>query len=137
NYCEKPNHWALKCKQIRSDNIDKRWETVKKNKLCFGCFSKEHDVTNCKTRRRCTKDQCEQFHNSLLHRPSKAEVPTKPTEKHKELELISILQSQQWKKQVLLRIAPVRVKRPDGEVQTYALFDEGSTCTLVDTIVAK
>ncbi|CAG7727389.1 unnamed protein product [Allacma fusca] len=97
----------------------------------------EHDVTNCKTRRKCTKDQFEQFHNSLLHRPSKAEVPTKPTEKHKELGQISILESQQWKKQVLLRIAPVRVKGSDGEVQTYALFDEGSTCTLVDTIVAK
>jgi len=39
--------------------------------------------------------------------------------------------------QVLLRVLPVQLKGPNGEITTYALFDEGSTVTLMDHNLAN
>ncbi|WP_337233142.1 hypothetical protein, partial [Vibrio cholerae] len=41
------------------------------------------------------------------------------------------------KKQAFLKIVPVRVSGPKGEVDTHALLDDGSTVTLIDADVAK
>ena len=64
-YCLKTGHYISKCQQFIVLPVAARSEHIKKLKICFNCFSKEHDVKNCSSRYSCRF--CKQRHHSLLH----------------------------------------------------------------------
>jgi len=49
--------------------ISKRWEYVKKFKLCFRCLGEGHQGQNCYCSRLCGLDGCQEVHHKLLHSP--------------------------------------------------------------------
>ena len=77
----------------------------------------------------CPVENCEKRHHKLLHTaaPSQLQKP----------QLCAVSQPAVTSGDVLLRIAPVTLHGPAGDVQTSALFDEGSTVTLIDGTLAS
>lgn len=63
--CKAPYYLSV-CEQFQSKSPEQRYEIVKANRLCYGCFSSKHsiDVCNCKCK------LCDCKHHDLLHRNS-------------------------------------------------------------------
>lgn len=64
--CSK-DHVLWKCPVFKAMSIEKRWDVVKENRLCFLCILRGHDVRKCKWTRPCGIDGCTRRHNQLLH----------------------------------------------------------------------
>nr|XP_023013523.1 uncharacterized protein LOC111503461 [Leptinotarsa decemlineata] len=157
-FCSKSTHSIYKCDHFLRLDTDKRWEWVKEQKVCFSCLNSSHRTFKCKNRRRCGLQKCEKYHNRLLH-PNSVVNPNQLqgynlqtqlaasniTAEKKEEESQNpdcfnnehFLQIQTEYKTVLLRIVPVTVIGPKKSMKTYALFDEGSTVTLMDSNLAE
>ncbi|CAG7821028.1 unnamed protein product, partial [Allacma fusca] len=137
-YCECEGHWGFKCPVFEQDPINTKWSVIKQKKLCCGCLRPGHSVKECKTKRKCTNEGCKFNHHPYLHCDTRttenfeSSSPAKSLEK----EQVSNILTGKEKPRVLLRIAPVLIKGPKTESVVYALFDEASTCTLVDQSLA-
>ncbi|XP_074035219.1 uncharacterized protein [Leptinotarsa decemlineata] len=157
-FCSKSTHSIYKCDHFLRLDTDKRWEWVKEQKVCFSCLNSSHRTFKCKNRRRCGLQKCEKYHNRLLHpksvvNPNQSQgynlqtqlAASNITAEKKEEESQNpdcfnnehFLQIQTEYKTVLLRIVPVTVIGPKKSMKTYALFDEGSTVTLMDSNLAE
>jgi len=124
-------HVIFKCDRFLGMDIEKRWNWVTQSKACFCCLRKGHQASTCKSTKLCEKNGCGKKHNNLLHKDLRNE-----TTNSNEPTLHTIGPARLGKK-VLLRIAPVVLRGPSGEIKTYALFDEGSTVTMIDSSIAK
>ena len=49
-------------------SVDERSKFIKKNGLCFNCFSKAHSFSSCSSKHNCFT--CGKRHNTLVHYPS-------------------------------------------------------------------
>ncbi|XP_041456247.1 uncharacterized protein LOC121408709 [Lytechinus variegatus] len=72
--CETSSHWLDQCKKFLAMSQIDRLQLVKTNHACFSCLKKagkEHRMSNCKRRRRCSEtsagEPCKYFHHPLLH----------------------------------------------------------------------
>lgn len=63
--CKAP-HYINVCEMFMSKSPEQRYEIIKANKLCYGCFSSKHSANVCK--HKCTV--CARKHHDLLHRDS-------------------------------------------------------------------
>ncbi|XP_049886664.1 uncharacterized protein LOC126381183 [Pectinophora gossypiella] len=126
--CDKTGHTAVKCQQFTDANTDKRWEMAKNKSLCFRCLTRRTLKHECKART-CNTNQCNRTHHPMLHF-LKREVPEEKTE----------TVSTAWttrRTHTFLKILPVKVSGPQGDVDTFALLDDGSTVTLVDADITN
>ncbi|XP_073835506.1 uncharacterized protein [Musca autumnalis] len=57
----------IKCKQFTNMRTDEKWKKIKELKLCFCCLRKGHQLNQCRNKVRCSKTNCQKFHNVLLH----------------------------------------------------------------------
>ena len=62
--CKRP-HNLNDCEQFLKKTLTERREFVAEKKLCFGCFSDQHIVKNCKERQTCKT--CKRQHPTSLH----------------------------------------------------------------------
>lgn len=133
SYCQETNHKIYKCKKFLELTVLKRWEWIKKNKKCFYCLNSSHRVWKCKLRKVCGKQDCQKFHNKLLHvyeSQQTTQQNTSTSENH-------TLHVGNEFKTVLLRVLPIKLYGTKKEIETYALFDEGSTVSLIDAKLAE
>ncbi|GBP07107.1 hypothetical protein EVAR_90644_1 [Eumeta japonica] len=82
---------------------------------------------NCRGSR-CEIDGCQQWHHKLLHFTKKQE-----TERN---DIVASTWTSE-RNRCFLKIIPVRVAGPKKEIDTYALLDDGSTVTLIDSDLAQ
>lgn len=61
----KKTHDLNDCEQFLKKPLSDRRDFVKENKLCYGCFSKQHIARNCKERQSCKI--CNKNHPTSLH----------------------------------------------------------------------
>ena len=110
--------------------------------MCFGCLTAKHAIRKCKSKEG-DKGGCEKKHNSLLNfetrnplgvRPPNLVNPSTAETTTAEPGIITVVIKP--KKKVFLSIVPVTLSGPDGEMDTYAFLDSGSTVTLIATHVA-
>lgn len=152
--CNLENHPLYKCATFNRMGIDERREYVKKQNLCFNCLRKGHSSLKCKSENRCTK--CKKMHHSILHK-DEANVNVNveiPDEEHEEenfdsetfteemvqdndnnsdedLETLPMLLN--WKtNNCVLRMTKVKLRGKNGVFTVDALFDEGSTASIID-----
>ncbi|CAL8100448.1 unnamed protein product [Orchesella dallaii] len=141
-FCGKPNHNLKDCRKFQHKPIPLRVKWVKENRLCFSCLKKGHSITNCTAKKECGIDDCKSQHHQLLHgkkRNNSGEEEESRDNNRNGLGGASSFCTSctDDSADVFLRIAPIQIQGPKGKINTYALFDEGATCSLLDAEVAE
>ena len=122
-HCNK-DHYLNQCDSFKTLDLEKRWDFVKENKLCFNCLNGGHRLDDCKYRKRCT--ECNRKHNILLHQ----DKPT--TDKDKKPESVATTAvCAHNSKSIAFPVVAVKIKGHDHDVTTYAVLDQCSDTTLV------
>ncbi|XP_026733916.1 uncharacterized protein LOC113498174 [Trichoplusia ni] len=129
--CEE-EHFATECKKFKEASIDKKWDIIKKAKICFKCLRFKHLRSNCKAPV-CRK--CRRWHHTILH-SDKPEVQKSSKEGASE-EKVASVHNNKDEDRAYLKIVPVQLYGPKGQVRVLALLDEGSTVTLLDASIAE
>nr|XP_049699386.1 uncharacterized protein LOC126055216 [Helicoverpa armigera] len=128
--CEMDGHRSLDCHKFVKASADKKWELAKQHNLCFRCLRHRQHGHRCQ-KKRCGIEGCTASHHHLLHYKKKAST----TEVAQEAQEI-VASSRYHTNQAFLKIVPVQLSGPAGEVRTYALLDDGSTVSLIDEELA-
>lgn len=138
--CSKDGHGAPSCTIIKNAELSVRWELMKKHRLCFRCMKPRNFRHKCKYTR-CNVSGCKNPHHPLLHDPNYVRVSTTTHVNDTALlepeEAIVASAKEVSSSTALLKVLPVRVSGPSGARETYALLDDGSTCTLIEAAVAE
>ena len=138
-YCDKSSHPLDQCRKMKSLKVSECWAWVRQSQRCFSCLGKDHGTKNCAAKKVCGVDGCTYHHHRLLHRPvpqsTSSNTPTsKAPAAQTQPATVATVQRQS---QVMLRVLPVRLYGSKNKhVDTYALLDEGSTVTLIETALA-
>ncbi|XP_036325128.1 uncharacterized protein LOC118738311 [Rhagoletis pomonella] len=144
-------HKISTCKRFLQYNVDERWEYVKRNRLCFSCLRSGHSSRECRSKASCMIDGCHRKHNKLLHESNKnASRPTseryeqqkntitgreEPTQNRNQANdaLLSCAATPRNEYKLLFRVLPVVLYGSGRRVNTYAMLDEGSSVTMIDS----
>ena len=151
--CEKP-HSILECFTFKRKTLEQRREVIRSKNLCFGCLKSGHISANCKSRLTCK--ECNKLHPTLLHgsipnknapqkngseplcqqtqKTSSSNNAAPPEESATTNVNVCNSTSASSGMTTTLMIVPVILRhkdRPDLEVFTYALLDDGSDSTFV------
>lgn len=143
-YCHESGHLVTRCKNFESRSVDDRWKWVKEKRACFLCLSESHLRSQCKGKK-CDVSGCRRPHHRLLHSDAKrpeakreeergGRDPSRPRES--SAKSVHNLRAE-GTSLVLLKVLPILVSGPAGQLRIHALLDEGSTATLIDAEVAK
>ncbi|XP_065368851.1 uncharacterized protein LOC135961283 [Calliphora vicina] len=141
-YCVGP-HKIFDCKKFLELSVPNRWSEVKRLKLCFSCLSGGHSSKDCRRRKQCPMEKCQRNHNKLLHEtkpnePSERSVNVPPTERASTVEpVLSCVSSASERSHLLFRVLPVVLYGPNCAIETYALLDEGSSVTMMDSSLVR
>ncbi|XP_045539877.1 uncharacterized protein LOC106715742 [Papilio machaon] len=130
--CEQ-QHSLTECPKYKELAVEQRWELVKEKKICFRCIRSKHRRIVCRAKA-CGVNACRRPHHSSLHEEAKPD----PEKKSEEEAVLSVApRSATGPRSVLLKICPVVISGPRGELKTHALLDEGATITLIDEGLAQ
>ena len=140
------NHKLFECKKFGSLSVPNRWIEVKKLRLCFSCLCGGHSSRNCRFRKPCPVDGCLRKHNKLLHDTkvsngannlSSSESAAPSVSRNENESVLSCVSRAADKGVLLFRVVPVILYGPSNKIETYALLDEGSSVTMVDSSLVK
>lgn len=119
----KKKHFLSSCNAFKRMDVNERGKVVLDGKLCVLCFN-NHKVANCpKTKewKKCNIDDCEKWHNRLLHGAN--------------VQGLTLVGSGDVAKNVLLLVQKIPVQ--GSKKKCTVLFDQGSTISLVTENYAK
>ena len=135
-YCSK-EHSVMQCSKLRDMSVDERVEWAAKQRRCFSCLGLRHMAYQCRKAQKCGVSGCWRRHHPLLHQDSRSSA-NEAGEAHEHVETVAHAATShlQHATRVFLRIVPVVLEGPAGELSTYALLDDASTTTLVDGAIA-
>ena len=80
-------HYLFNCDKFKTLDLEKRYDLVKAKNLCRACLKPNHPVKYCRFKTKCGIENCNQYHNKLLHDPNYQRVKvshTKSTEEEDE-----------------------------------------------------
>ncbi|XP_067635454.1 uncharacterized protein [Eurosta solidaginis] len=113
-----------------------RWEKVKTLQLCFSCLRKEHNTSNCRSKKPCGVNACRRYHHKSLHEaPISNSTPPTIQNSGAPQPLLNCREAM-YKNSQFFKYVPVSSFRPNGKVDTYAMIDEGSAISLLEDSVA-
>ncbi|KAG5887898.1 hypothetical protein JTB14_018950 [Gonioctena quinquepunctata] len=92
-------------------------------------ISSRHQARYCRKEKVCNVNNCNKFHNELLH----TYLPNETRAEISEVEVVH----HHMKEEEILRVPPVVINGPKAINCAFALFDEASTITLVDMKLAE
>ncbi|XP_053960415.1 uncharacterized protein LOC128864687 [Anastrepha ludens] len=160
-------HKPADCTQFSQLTVPERWEEVKRRHLCFSCLNVGHGSRNCQRRKLCSTDGCKRWHHKLLHdigkiidgssnqspRPRDRQRRTSIADTHTGISTrtqpasrieqqgdagATVLScSTDNNSKLLFRILPVVLYGNQKPVETYALLDEGSSITMIDSTLIE
>lgn len=128
--CKTGDHPITKCAKFLAMDISKRWKAANSIHACFTCLKKHHGM--CNPRIPCGVMGCGRFHHQLLH---KTDIHRTDNSKPEIGATATVMSSKS--DGVILKMVPVRLRGPSGEIDIVAFMDEGSTTTMIDSEVAK
>ncbi|XP_036345247.1 uncharacterized protein LOC118754479 [Rhagoletis pomonella] len=135
--CEK-DHNLSDCPDFKAKSRNERWQLIKEKKLCIRCF-RTHMVRRCASKQACGVDGCRMAHNALLHGNTAATNHYGKVTKSdiKGQDGSTVLFSQSKFKRAVFRYIPVILYGPKTTISTFALIDEGASCTPMDSGLAE
>lgn len=133
---EKAKHEKIdleQCQDFKKLDVDARWKYVTENNLCFSCLKPGHITFRCRKKKKCNVNGCKRIHHTFLHKENSNVIQetAMTTLTMKEAEE-TIMKQECDNQKIHLRIIPVKLFGPLGEINTYALLDEGSTVSLIN-----
>ncbi|XP_052755944.1 uncharacterized protein LOC128201835 [Galleria mellonella] len=134
--CRREGHAPSDCKTMKEADTSARWELAKTHRLCFRCLKVRRFRHACKSKR-CGVDECTQTHHPLLHTTRQQPENEVTTHVIEDKSAAVAASARENDKIAFLKILPIRVTGPTGTCDTYALLDDGSTCTIIETAVAE
>ncbi|XP_058456376.1 uncharacterized protein LOC131433795 [Malaya genurostris] len=125
------------CAKFNGFTVDSRWAAVREGGLCRRCL--RNHIGLCHLRKECGINNCAYKHHTLLHSDKKKDVVNQQVENsntgNNHMEQCN---SHRGKvDNVMFRILPVTLYSPTSNIKTFALFDDGSSLTLMDEELAK
>lgn len=141
-YCTRKGHSLENCTRLKDDDVETRWSTVTTKKLCFSCLKGNHQTMKCRSKKACGINGCTKPHNQFLHKESQGNTSNSmplDTPGTSNLTNESVLTlTHPVDNNVLLRMIRVRLYgKNETFLETTALFDEGSTVTLIDKSIIE
>ena len=128
DFCNGRSHATTECRKFLGQSVRSRWKWVKEQRRCFTCLRKGHRLPDCPRPTECPVHGCSKRHHKLLHSDA-SDTAGERDETH----LCAVTEQTG---EVMLRVAPVTLHGPAGDVRVCALFDEAWTVTLVDSSLA-
>ncbi|UYV71729.1 hypothetical protein LAZ67_9000140, partial [Cordylochernes scorpioides] len=126
-------HKLNDCQRFINLPLPKKWELVKKHKLCQNCLRANHEISKCLITSRCKN--CKQNHHTLLHEyNSEPSIPQPTTSQEMLISTNTICNAMplETETNILLSSALIKVKAKDGSfVLCRALVDNGSQISLI------
>ncbi|UYV74658.1 hypothetical protein LAZ67_12000433, partial [Cordylochernes scorpioides] len=126
-------HKLNDCQRFINLPLPKKWEFVKKHKLCQNCLRANHEISKCLITSRCKN--CKQNHHTLLHEYNSEPSIPQPTTSQEMListNTICNVMPLETETNILLSTALIKVKAKDGSfVLCRALVDNGSQISLI------
>ncbi|XP_077866993.1 uncharacterized protein LOC144355836 [Saccoglossus kowalevskii] len=130
-YC-KGTHFTSACRVVT--DINKRWEIVKRDKLCYNCLGR-HRASECKSKFNCRT--CKRRHHSTLHQESQpaTDVATSDTNPNSPVHVtLTKLNDTHRNSPNNTCLRPVLLKISVGNsqpLQANVLFDEGASRSFI------
>ncbi|XP_053947714.1 uncharacterized protein LOC128856436 [Anastrepha ludens] len=133
-------HKLQDCRRFLNAAVSNRWEFAKKHRACFSYLNVGHNTRNCRRKKFCLEEGCQRRHHSLLHEAN-AITPTLSLLKEEQGDVrgnvLSCTNVSSNKPKLLFRVLPVTLYGDNKRIDTYALLDEGSSITMLDSDLAK
>ncbi|XP_069967481.1 uncharacterized protein [Bactrocera oleae] len=156
------HHKPAECARFLEYSVPNRWIEAKRHRLCFACLNLGHNTRNCQRRKLCSIEGCRRVHHKLLHEavgnttnsssqsttpfsPAYTEANRRPTSTQHTLDSQppskdagpAVLSCSSTDSKLLFRILPVTLYGNQRRVDTYALLDEGSSITMIDSALVR
>ncbi|XP_055614144.1 uncharacterized protein LOC129760518 [Uranotaenia lowii] len=119
--CEKSGHDVEYCCKFTNSSVDERLQIVRLHNLCKSCL-RNHNPWPCRRPKECTQEGCRIRHHPWLH-----SFQSNPSPQNYHRSDCS----------VIYRIVPVTVFNGLKHVDTFALLDEASEVTMIETSLAE
>ncbi|XP_070492225.1 uncharacterized protein [Chironomus tepperi] len=145
--CKSSSHDLQHCSEFKNLRLADKKNFLRSRGLCNCCLKQGHRWKDCKTKRMCNIDNCQEYHHRVLHMKSQSSDVIREAEnefKHSEPEIRAESSSQSnpaesersnyhKSSSVMYKILPVVLHGNNGElIETYAFLDDGSSVTLLD-----
>ena len=114
---------------FKSKSLPEKRFIVKKERLCWNCLAKGHQIKECKSNIKCRITNCVKRHITLFHE-------TKPPNPPRDDVTTNNLKANTDPK-VHLQILPLKEKNGKRTVKTNALLEAGADSTLIRDNIAK
>ena len=114
---------------FKSKSLPEKRFIVKKERLCWNCLAKGHQIKECKSNIKCRITNCVKRHITLFHE-------TKPPNPPRDDVTTNNLKANTDPK-VHLQILPLKEKNGKRTVKTNALLEAGADSTLIREDIAK
>ena len=94
------NHPIWRCREFQKKSVDERIALVRENNACFKCLSKGHNTAACTKTFKCTVQNCNQYHNKLLHKEDVISTNANNSQQQQQHQQQSQPQQQQQQQQM-------------------------------------
>lgn len=140
------DHKIWKCVRFKSKSVADREKLVREKKLCYGCLSDKHVLRNCRIKRKCDIDGCDQFHSRFLHvRRSRSPVTHKSENATPAVATPAVIApavnlghtKQNKKGDILMKIGIMRCYGPKGRRDELVLLDDANQQTMMEKSLMK
>ncbi|XP_073845830.1 uncharacterized protein isoform X1 [Musca autumnalis] len=133
----KGQHKIYECRHFLKLNVQDRWKQIKQIRACFSCLNIGHITRDCRRSRLCPIEGCQRRHNKLLHEGAPCVPAIQPSNPEPESQQNVLSCSSEVNKKLLFRVLPVTLYGNNCRMDVYALFDDGSSITMMDKDIAE
>ena len=126
------------CYNFKGKIADGRKEYIKSERLCYNCFSKGHNLKDCKSKYLCRIDNCKKKHHSLIHTEKETKSNQVVTEEiqNDSITCNNIYDRDKQNNLRYLQVLLINVSNSDKTFRANALLDSGSNSTLISKTLA-
>ena len=124
-------HKTEDCRLFLDKNAKQRADIVKANRACFNCLVAGHTSRTCRTRKVCSRAECGKNHHLLLHDDN---FLSNRNETNGFSAKCDVSNNQE---KSLPQVMPIEVNSGSNKQEVIALWDSGSTVSLILNNVAN